>query len=138
MKSAQSLTTDSSKIDLYSEDSEKSLDELLSRSDIHAVIVCLPILNQPTYIRQSLQAGKHVLSEKPITENVSDAAELTKWYRSEQTSGNLKVSWAVAEQFRFLNSFTQGAEEVKKLGKVLNFRLRMQTLVEGGKYYETE
>ena len=79
-----------------------------------------------------------MLSEKPVAENVNDAAELIKWYRSEQASGKLKATWGVAEQFRFLNAYTHGAEAVTKMGKVLNFRLRMQTLVDGGKYYETE
>ena len=130
--------TESPDVDLYSDDSGsgKSLDDLLARSDIHGVIIALPIKNQPDYIRKALLAGKHVLSEKPIAENLKDAKELLKWYRSEIDTN--KVTWGVAENFRYLASYDHAAEAIKKMGKVLGFRVRMQTLVEGGKYFETE
>jgi predicted dehydrogenase len=138
LKSAKSLGTDDSKVDLYSDDSGsgKSLDDLLARSDLQAVIIALPIKTQPEYIRKALQAGKHVLSEKPIAENVKDAKELIKWYRA--SIDTKKVTWSVAENFRYLNSFDHAAEAVKGKGRVLNFRCRVQNLVEGGKYFETE
>lgn len=137
MKSAQSLEADSSKVDIYSEDSGagKSLDDVLARSDIGAVIIALPIKNQPEYIRKALLAGKHVLSEKPIAENVKEAVELIKWYRSEIVGKG--VTWAVAENQRYLPSFIRAAEAVQTLGRQLTFRTRMQVLVSGGKYFET-
>ena len=138
LKSAKTLEVDESQVDLYSEDSEagKSLDDLLARSDIQAVIIALPIKNQPEYIRKTLLAGKHVLSEKPVTENVKDGVELIKWYRSEiEPKG---VTWGVAENVRYTNSFVVAAKAVEGKGKQLSFRLRMQTRVDGGKYFETE
>lgn len=80
---------------LYSNDSGegRGLDYLLARSDIKAVIIALPIKNQPEYIRKCLLAGKHVLSEKPVAENVRDAKELIKWYHDEM---DMKVTWGVA------------------------------------------
>jgi predicted dehydrogenase len=136
LKSAQSLETDE-EVDLYSDDSGpgKSLDDLLARSDIHAVIIAIPIKNQPEYVRKALLAGKHVLSEKPVAENVKDAEELIKWYRSSVDS---KATWSIAENFRYLNSFHHAREAIKSKGRLLNFRCRVQTLVEGGKYFETE
>jgi len=138
LKSAKTLEADESKVELYSDDSGsgKSLDDLLARSDIEAVIIALPIKNQPDYIRKALLAGKHVLSEKPVAENVKDAKALIDWYKSE--IDNKKVTWGVAENFRFLNSYDYAAEGRKKLGRTLGFRLRMNTLVKGGKYFETE
>jgi predicted dehydrogenase len=100
------------------------------------VVIALPIKNQPDYIRKALLAGKHVLSEKPIAENLKDAKELLKWYRSEIDTN--KVTWGVAENFRYLASYDHAAEAIKKMGKVLGFCVRMHTLVEGGKYLETE
>jgi predicted dehydrogenase len=91
----------------------------------------LPIMKQPGYIRKALEAGKHVLSEKPITENVKDGVELLKWYNSEIKP---KVTWSIAENFRYLNSFDRAAEEVAKLGKIMQFRVRVQTIVDSGKY----
>ncbi|KIW87520.1 uncharacterized protein Z519_11843 [Cladophialophora bantiana CBS 173.52] len=138
LKSAKSLEVDEAQVDLYSDDSgaAKSLDDLLARSDIQAVIIALPIKNQPDYIRKALLAGKHVLSEKPVAENVKDAAELIKWYRSEIEPKN--VTWAVAENIRYTNSFIRAAEVVETKGRQLTFRCRLQTLVQGGKYFETE
>jgi predicted dehydrogenase len=138
LKSAKTITADSPNVDLYSDDSGsgKSLDDLLARSDIQAVIIALPIKNQPEYVRKALLAGKHVLSEKPIAENVKDAKELLKWYRSEIDTK--KVTWGVAENFRYLASYDRAAEAVRKMGRVLGFRVRMQAMVEGGKYFETE
>ncbi|KIX08304.1 uncharacterized protein Z518_02960 [Rhinocladiella mackenziei CBS 650.93] len=137
VKSARSLEVDESKVDLYSDDSGagKSLDDLLARSDIQAVIIALPIKNQPDYIRKALLAGKHVLSEKPVAENVKDAVALIKWYRTEMVGKN--VTWGVAENVRYTNSFDHAADAVQTKGRQLTFRCRMQTLVEGGKYFET-
>jgi predicted dehydrogenase len=129
---------DESKVDLYSDDSGigKSLDDLLARSDIGAVIIALPIKNQPQYIKKVLLAGKHVLSEKPVAENVQEGTELIKWYRSEIEPK--KFTWAVAENVRYIASYLRAGEAAKAKGRQLTFRTRMQTLVQGGKYFETE
>lgn len=137
LKSAKTLEVDESKVDIYSDESGagKSLDDLLARSDIGAVIIALPIKNQPEYVRKALLAGKHVLSEKPVAENVKEAVEMIKWYRSEIAPKG--VTWGVAENVRYTNSFIHAADAVKPKGRQLTFRCRMQTLVEGGKYFET-
>lgn len=138
LKSAKTITAGSATVDLYSDDSGsgKSLADLLARSDIHAVIIALPIKNQPDYVRKALLAGKHVLSEKPIAENVKDAKELLKWYRSEIDTK--KVTWGVAENFRYLASHDHAAEAVRKMGRILGFRVKVYSMVEGGKFFETE
>lgn len=137
LKSAQSLEADSN-VDLYSDDSGagKSLDDLLARSDIKAVVIALPITNQPDYIRKTLLAGKHVLSEKPIAENMKDAVDLLNWYRTEIAPKG--ITWGVAENFRFLASFDKLVEARPSMGRLLTFRLREQWSIDGGKYFETE
>jgi len=69
-KSAKALIPDGS-VDIYSEDSGpgKELDDLLSRRDIQAVDVVLPINNQPDVIRKALKAGKHVVCSNPFAEH---------------------------------------------------------------------
>ena len=111
------------------------MDDLLARTDIDGVIIALPILNQPAYIRKALSAGKHVFSEKPITENTREAKELLEWYKSKMDPK--KSSWAVAENNRFLPSYNEATKAREQMGKLLQFRLRRSALVEGGKYYET-
>lgn len=82
----------------------------------------LPIENQPDYIRQALLAGKHVLSEKPVAENLKDAQELIRWYHGEIDSK--KIFWAVAENYRYLNSLNHAREQVRRLGRLLGFRVK--------------
>lgn len=137
MRSAQSLAVGAD-VQLYSDDSGsgKSCADLLKRSDIQAVIIALPIPQQPEYIRLALSAGKHVLSEKPIAENLKDAQDLLHWYHA-NVDGN-KVTWSVAENFRYLASFEYAREQVRRAGRLLGFSAKRYSMVQGGKYFETE
>lgn len=113
-------------LELYSDDSERGYKDLLARTDIQGVVISLPIANQAPYIKQALLAGKHVLSEKPVAESVQEAEELILWYRSEIVN----ATWAVAENFRFLNSFDFAAEQIKSLGRIVGFQGRNQGFIE--------
>jgi predicted dehydrogenase len=136
LKSAKSLGVS---VDLYSDDSGsgKTYHDLLLRDDIHAVILALPILTQPEYIEAALAAGKHVLSEKPIAGDLKRAEHLIKYYKSDKVKGG--ATWGVAENFRFLESFEYGRQEVQRLGRVLGFRVKVfGNVKKGEKYFETE
>ncbi|KAH0441980.1 oxidoreductase family, NAD-binding Rossmann fold protein [Colletotrichum camelliae] len=91
-------------VDLYSEDTEKGYDDILRRSDIAAVVISLPIANQMPFIKAALLAGKHVLSEKPVAENIKDAEDLIRCYHF-------------------------GAEQVKGLGRITGFQGRQHGMV---------
>jgi predicted dehydrogenase len=125
-------------VDVYSSESgpEKSYDELLKRSDIDGVILALPIIDQPSYIEKALVAGKHVLAEKPIAKNIETAVKLIEFYK--KVSTETKATLAIAENFRFMKGFITGAEEVKKLGQVTGFIVRLNSMMEtSNKYYKT-
>jgi predicted dehydrogenase len=78
-----------------------------------------------------------VLSEKPIAKDLATARELLDWYH--KNIDTTKVIWAVAENFRYLGRFQFAAEQVKGMGPVLGFHVRLHTMVKpGAKYYETE
>ncbi|KAK3342560.1 hypothetical protein B0H65DRAFT_223273 [Neurospora tetraspora] len=117
---------------------EKTLDALLARTDIDAVVIALPILAQPAVIQKALKAGKHVLSEKPVAKDVEAAKELVGFY--EALGGEKKPLWAVAENFRYTPSLIKAAQRVKEVGgKLTTFRLNMNGWVEeGNKYFKTE
>lgn len=119
-------------VDLYSEDSGagKSFKDVLSRSDIVGVIIALPIRNQPEFIEAALKAGKHVLAEKPVGPDVESAKKLISWYR--EIAAEKKVTWAVAEQFRFLPKYVWAAEQARTLGKVIGFNFRVFQLCRQG------
>ncbi|KAL1646046.1 hypothetical protein SLS58_003466 [Diplodia intermedia] len=144
LKSAEAVASEVSGVDLYSEDAGegKGYPDLLARPDIKGVIIAfadgehpsLPIPAQPAYIKAALSAGKHVLSEKPIAKDVASARELLQWY--DENIDKSKVTWGVAENFRFFESFQYGAAKVKELGKVVAFSTRVHIFVkEGSKYH---
>ncbi|KAF2111443.1 oxidoreductase-like protein family [Lophiotrema nucula] len=139
-KSASSLAEGVSGADLYSEDSSegKNYEALLKRDDVVGVIIALPILNQPDYIRKALTAGKHVFAEKPIAKDVATATDLLNWYNTTIKSKPNAPTFGIAENFRFLESFIHASQEVAKLGRILEFRTRVSNNVQpGGKYFET-
>ncbi|KAL9059978.1 MAG: hypothetical protein Q9162_000828 [Coniocarpon cinnabarinum] len=96
----------------------------------------LPISAQPAFIREALQAGKHVLSEKPIAKDVNTAHELLSFYRSSIAVD--RISWSVGENYRLVETHVFAASEVQRLGRILGFRGRFNRDIKpGGKYYET-
>jgi predicted dehydrogenase len=132
LKSAKALSESAGHVDIYSNDSGsgKTYHDLLLRSDIDAIVVALPIKNQPEYIEAALKAGKHVLSEKPIAENLKDAEHLIRYYN--KNIDKSKVTWGVAENFRFLESYAYAGQEVEKLGRILGFQVNIFNYVEAG------
>lgn len=71
-------------------------------------------------------AGKHVLSEKPVAENIKEAEDMIQWYRSNIS----EATWCIAENWRFLDSFARASEEIKKLGRLLGFQVRSFDMVQ--------
>lgn len=55
-----------------------SIDELLERDDLDAVIIATPHTTHFELVRAALLAGKHVLVEKPLTTTAEDAWELVR------------------------------------------------------------
>jgi predicted dehydrogenase len=53
-----------------------SYDEVLADPDVHAVAVATPAATHFALVRAALEAGKHVLVEKPITASRADAVKL--------------------------------------------------------------
>jgi predicted dehydrogenase len=122
-------------VDIYSSDSGegKSFQDLLSRKDISAIIIALPIATQPHFIEQALKAGKHVLAEKPIAPDVATARKLL------DIASSCGVSYSVAENYRFIPKFIYAAEQAKKLGKVNHFSIRAFTFMGPDNFwYETD
>ncbi|KAI9671441.1 MAG: hypothetical protein M1831_004350 [Alyxoria varia] len=141
------------KVDWYSEETVedgRGLKDMLSNTNIRAVIIALPIILQPEFIKRALEAGKSVLSEKPISKDVESAKSLIEYYKSLAelnvggagndvgAGGSPKPTWSVAENWRFLESHALAAKEIQRLGRVLGFRANVNRNIQpGGKYFET-
>ena len=112
----------------------KTVHDLLLRTDVHAVVIALPITKQPAYVRLALSAGKHVLSEKPIAADVTTARELIDWYYTSIRHRGL--IWSVAENYRFLDAFQIGQSLCRRLGALESFELTKHWMQER-RYLET-
>ncbi|KAL1797688.1 hypothetical protein ACET3X_004294 [Alternaria dauci] len=137
LKSAKALSEKLSDVELYSDDQDgRKFEDLLKRDDVKGVVIALPILVQPDYIKKALAAGKHVFAEKPIAKDLATAQELLAWT---QDSSNTSATYTVAENFRFIDSYVWGSQQIASLGRILTFRVRVAAMVQAGsKYYETE
>ncbi|KIR26739.1 NAD-binding Rossmann fold oxidoreductase [Cryptococcus deuterogattii 99/473] len=124
----------------YSEDGSDDLENLLSRKDIDAVIIALPILSQANVIARALQAGKHVLSEKPVAKDVATAAKMLQDYQENfQAQG---LVWRVAENWEVEPAHIFAAQALKagRIGNLNTFSISSVLFVdnENNKYFETE
>lgn len=88
-------------------DTYTDLDPLLARDDIEAVDVVMTIPLTPHMIRRALQAGKHVISEKPMAPDVATGRALLDFYWDYRDR-----VWMVAENWRYNNVFLKAAELV--------------------------
>ncbi|MCQ6562395.1 Gfo/Idh/MocA family protein [Paenibacillus mendelii] len=61
----------------------ESYSEMIARPDIDIICVTLPTYLHKEYVQQALEAGKHVICEKPLALTEEDCAELIKTSRIE-------------------------------------------------------
>lgn len=139
LSAAEQAGADTSKVKVYSDETpDSNLDALLLRHDINAVVIALPILVQPDVVRKCLQAGKHVLCEKPIAKDVQMGLELVREYESKYAP--LGPVFAVAEQYRYDRAFNQARDIIASgtIGTIQHVHAREWRFMEAGaKYYET-
>lgn len=79
---------------------------LLTRDDIDAVSLVLPIDLMPAMTEKALASGKHVISEKPVAPDVASGRQLLAQYTGERV-------WMVAENQRYHDTFIKAAQLIK-------------------------
>jgi predicted dehydrogenase len=135
---AFALGTDGPPSVYHDADPNANLDTLLARNDISSVIVVLPICLQPSIILKALEAGKHVLSEKPVAQDVETGLDLIASYEAKYKPKGLV--WRVAENFESESIFRAAGDSVRagKIGQVRLFHARVVNHVDGeSKWYKT-
>lgn len=96
----------------------RQLDSVLADPDVDIVDLVLPIGTMPHAVRASLQAGKHVISEKPCAPSIAACRSLFDDYcRLDDPP-----FWAVAENWRF-KSTTRILEQIVGSGRIGNVYL---------------
>jgi UDP-N-acetylglucosamine 3-dehydrogenase len=53
-----------------------NIDEILARDDVDAVTICTPTVTHADLALQAIEAGKHILIEKPMTDTVQQAQRI--------------------------------------------------------------
>jgi predicted dehydrogenase len=111
------------------------LETLLARADIEAVDLVLPIQTLPGVIRQALDAGKHVISEKPAAPDVKTGRELMAVYAQHPDQ-----VWSVAENWRYEDAFLHAADLIQagEIGQPVTWHWVLHTSMnQENKYYHT-
>jgi predicted dehydrogenase len=99
------------------ESSTTSLNALLSREDVHVVDVCTPNFAHKEIILAALRAGKHVIVDKPLARNVSEAQEIA------ETAAVSKGQLGMVFNYRFVPALTLAHKMIAEgsLGTIYHF-----------------
>ncbi len=108
-----------------------SADELFALPQVEAVLISLPIAIQPEFVLAALQAGKPVLSEKPVGPSVQESKKLLRAARAR------RVPWLVGENLAFHRPVRRLAEWLRRgrLGEVRTVQVIQMTLMDGKNPY---
>ena len=96
--------------------------ELLDRRDLDAAIVVLPHHLYPEVVNTALERGMHVLKEKPLAKDLSDARAMR--YAADGAGRTLMV----AAQSKFTQSFVEG-HSIARSGVLGEFFLARGTII---------
>jgi predicted dehydrogenase len=82
--------------------------ELLGRADVDAVVILLPVHLNHQVVKAAMAAAKHIMVEKPLAVNLTEAGELAKLAR------NYSKVTMVAENFHYRQQFNQARLALKR------------------------
>jgi len=116
---AAALATD------YGVDLEPSIESLLGRDDIDAVVLATPPATHRSQALLAAQAGRHLLVEKPMAQSVAECAEMVAACRAAD------VRLSVVSQHRFRDS-PVAAKRLIETGRVGEVRMIQLTGAEVG------
>ena len=95
----------------------KKIGSVLKSKDVDAVAIATPLHTHYTLTKQALLAGKHVLVEKPFTENTSDAIELKNLAKKKGLTLMVGHTFVYAEAVKKLDAIIKG----NQLGKMFYY-----------------
>ncbi|MFQ6113793.1 MAG: Gfo/Idh/MocA family protein, partial [bacterium] len=97
--------------------------EMLTKEDLHAVLVCTPIFLNYPITEACVKAGKHVLCEKPPGVNLEEAQKMVT------LSQNADQTILIGENYYYRDDLNK-AQELLEAGKIGNlFLIRIETML---------
>jgi predicted dehydrogenase len=99
------------------------LEQIWNSPEIDAVIMATPIDVQSDMVLQALQAGKHILSEKPVAINMEKAQALVEEY---EAAFDQRLVWNVAGNFRYQPAIRFAKKALSEIGKPFLVSLRVR------------
>jgi predicted dehydrogenase len=117
-------------VDIYTE-----MPALLARPDIEAVDIMLPIDVMPAIVELALQAGKHVISEKPMAPDIATGRRLLAVH-----AGHARQVWLIGENWRYEDAFVKAEEIIKssQIGRPLLCHWALSNpIMPDNRYYQT-
>lgn len=97
---------------------EPDLDRLLGRDDLDAVSLCAEPFRQPELAEAAAQAGKHMLIEKPLAEDLEGAARIV---RAVERYG-VQAMPAYNLRFHPVSEYVKGLVDGGSLGRIARVR----------------
>src|SRR6185369_11417568 len=93
-------------------------EEIVSRDDVHAVIIATPNFTHPPIALAAIARGKHVLCEKPLALNYANAKEMA------DAADKAGVRHMTAFTYRFVPAMRYLSELVRRgdLGQLYHYR----------------
>jgi UDP-N-acetylglucosamine 3-dehydrogenase len=99
----------------FNVESTTDLDSVLSRRDIDAVTICTPTVTHKDVATRALEAGKHVLVEKPMTNTAAEANELLLLAKKK----GLRIMPGHIERFNPAVTYLKSLVDEGALGKIM-------------------
>ena len=92
----------------------KNFNEILNDKTVDAIIICTPISTHYDYSKLSLEYGKHVFVEKPVTENSQDSIKLLELAKKKILIIFVGHIFLYSEIFKKIRSISK-KENIKKI-----------------------
>ena len=96
-------------------ESTTDLDNVLSRKDIDAVTICTPTITHRDIATRALEAGKHVLVEKPMTNTAAEGLELLSLAKTK----GLRIMPGHIERFNPAVTYLKSLVDERALGNIM-------------------
>lgn len=112
----------------YDLEAAESFDELIARDDIDALYIPQPPALHYKWAKRALEAGKHVLIEKPSTTSYNDTADLVKTAREKGLALHENYMFAYHSQISDIQKMIRDGEigDVRLFSANFGFPMRAQ------------